>query len=804
MKIKGIYFLYRFLQVLGFPLLLLYLLFRSRRNRPYFTSLRQRFGFLPRSFQQTVAGAIWLHAVSAGEVIAVTELTRRIRSQFPRAPLFVSTATLAGHSTAHERLGNVASGIFYAPLDYVFSVRKVLRTLRPSIVVIVETEIWPNLFHEVKRSGSGLLIVNGRISDEALARYRKLRWFFAEALRWPDLIYVQSGIMRERYIDVGAPPENIRVGGNLKYDVPPTRFGVSSRVQMLLDQARPTRVWIAASTMAAAGGSRPYPDFDEDDLVIEAFHQLSAHHPRLLLIIAPRRPERFDVVAQKLKNAKIRFLRRTLVGNGDQLSLPGVLLLDTIGELAAVFSRASVVFMGGTLAARGGHNVLEPALAGRPIVSGPHMENFHEIAEDFRAKGAYVEVGQRPGLSEKQMAAELARAVASLVGDARRAEDLGRRALDCAQARRGASSQALDAIQELYSSTLPCFRPDLLDCIMFWPLSRIWLYGGRVKRLRDYRRRKQLDATVISVGNITMGGTGKTPMVVYLAEQMKRAGHQPGILTRGYGRQSLHKNIVLEPGAEAPVAQSGDEAQIYLRAGVAPIGIGADRFEAGGMLRRQTGAAVIIMDDGFQHFLLERQLDIVLIDALDPFDACEVFPLGRLRESLAGLQRAHLLVITRSENGHALPAIEARLRQYNSEAPIFHASVVPEYWVELTTGAQIPLDELAPLRLAGFCGLGNPESFWSTLLHMGIQIVDCVEFGDHHSYRPREVRLLKEQFRTAQAEAVVTTEKDAVNLCDSAAQLLSPLRLYWLKVRTEIEEEAEFLSAVEHHLAAFK
>ena len=751
-----------------------------------------------------MAGAIWLHAVSVGEVTAVDALARRIRSQFPRSPLFISTGTLAGRAAAEERLGNVASGIFYAPLDYVFAVRNVLRTLRPSVVVIVETEIWPNLFREVKRCGAGLLIVNGRISDRALPRYRRLRWFFAQALRWPDAIFVQSETMRERYTRIGAPPERVYVGGNLKYDVSPPTFGVPSRVQMLFDRVHASHVWIAASTMAPAGGSARYPDFDEDDVVIEAFQQLSAQQPSLLLIIAPRRPERFDVVAQKLKNAKIRFLRRTLAGNTDGLPLPGVLLLDTIGELAALFHQASVVFMGGTLAARGGHNLLEPALAGRPIVSGPHMENFQEIAEDFRAKGAYVEVGQRADLSLKQVAAELARAVASLLGDSRRAADLGRRALACAGSRPGASAQALEAIERLYSTSLPCFSPDLLDRIVYWPVSRLWLYGGRVKRFRDIRRKRQLDATVISVGNITMGGTGKTPMVLYLAERMKQAGHQPGILTRGYGRQSLHKHIVLEAGAEAPVAQSGDEAQIYLRAAVAPIGIGADRFEAGRMLRERTGANVIVMDDGFQHFRLERQLDIVLVDALDPFDACEVFPLGRLREPLDGLQRAHIFVITRSENGHALPAIEARLREHNAQAPIFHARVVPEYWVERATGAQIGLDELPPSRVAGFCGLANPESFWATLLQMGIQTVDCVEFGDHHSYKPREVRMLKEQFKTAQAGAVVTTEKDAVNLCEDCDHLLSPLRLYWLKIRTEIEEESEFLSAVDHYLAAFK
>ena len=186
MKIKGIYLLYRLLLALGWPVLLLYFLWRGLRRRAYFGTLRQRCGFLPASFKQTVPGAIWLHAVSVGEVISAVELVRQLRLRLPRSPVFVSVSTLAGYETATQKLHDLAS-VFYAPLDYVFAVRRVLRALRPSLAIVMETEIWPNLFRETKRTGAGLLLINGRISGRALGRYRGLRWFFSGVLPQVDL-----------------------------------------------------------------------------------------------------------------------------------------------------------------------------------------------------------------------------------------------------------------------------------------------------------------------------------------------------------------------------------------------------------------------------------------------------------------------------------------------------------------------------------------------------------------------------------------------------------------------------------------
>jgi len=761
-----------------------YFLFRSLRNPAYFTSLGQRLGFLPASYRQTAPGAIWLHAVSVGEVVAVTELARRLRAAFPRAPLFLSVGTLAGYSTAREKLTSTVTGVFYAPIDHVFGVRNVLRALQPAIVVILETEIWPNLFREVKRAGCGLVIVNGRISDRTSARYRSLRWFFQEVMRWPDAVLVQSEAMRERFLAMGAQGERVHVTGNLKYDLVAREADASSPVRQLIETVRPAEVWIAASTMPPASAG----DVDEDDAVIGAFQTLAPKHPRLLLVLAPRKPERFDGAAAKLEAAGISCVRRSKLDAAP--ATPGVLLLDSIGELGGLFPLADVVFMGGTLAARGGHNILEPAIFARPVICGPHMENFREIAREFRERGGYVEIAA---------ASELAGTVDQLLTDRSRAAGVGRRAAECAASNRGATERAVAVIRKA-APACPNVRQELAARVLLWPLSLVWRSVGAWKRGRNIRRQRRLAAAVVSVGNITMGGTGKTPCVLYLAEQMQRAGRRPGILTRGHGRHSLESNLILEPGAHAKAAQTGDEPQIFLHSGIAPVGIGADRYQTGRLLQERFGCDVLILDDGFQHVRLERQVDLVLIDALSPFGGGEVFPLGRLREPLESLARADVFVITRSDLAPGTCDIERALGAYNRHAPVFFARAAPEHWVDAASGQKVT--ELPFSRVAGFCGLGNHQAFWRMLKTLGIQPVDRVAFDDHHAYRPSELRRLAQQFLALKAEAAVTTEKDAINFCEGCPGLMAPLPVYWLKIRMEIEQEEEFLRFVEGRLAA--
>lgn len=733
------------LQLALSPALALYILYRGFRNRAYFSRIEERLGILPASFDSTGMGSLWLHAVSVGEVLSAVELIRRVRAARPDLDLFVSTATLAGRATAEQRLAGLVRGIFYAPLDYRSVVKRVLRKIRPAAVVIMETEIWPNLYREAKRSGASLLVVNGRISDRALPRYRRWSWFFRHGLALPDAIWVQSEQDVERYALAGAPVERVVSAGNLKYDFQPPR-AIAAEIAEFLARVNPREVWVAASTMPPAVAGDP----DEDDAVIAAFRELKREG--LLLILAPRRPERFDAVAEKLTTAGIPFVRRSALG---ALRLPGVLLLDTIGELAAVFERASVVFMGGTLASRGGHNILEPAFFAKPVIAGPHMENFAEMAAEFDAAGALVRV----------------RDAASLAAAVRRALDApgetGRIAQELAMAKRGVVDRVAERVLQAVADGVPDSQNAYLT-----PLSWLWAKGHAIHLSRGQRAARSLATRVISVGGLTMGGSGKSPMVAHLAERL----NDPAILTRGYRREASNTSVIVPRGASAPIAQTGDEAQMFVRRNIAHVGIGADRYETGRFLETQHAPGIILLDDGFQHVRLRRDVDIVLIDATNPWGG-GLFPVGFRREPLDALARATAIVLTRVPPGAPTTGIERTIRGYNANVPIFRSRMVPEPWT------------LPTRKVAAFCGIGSPAAFWRTLEELGLEIVHRAVFRDHHKYSAEELEAFA---RASGAEVLVTTEKDMMNLPPGLA-----LPIECVCIRVEIENERELLRLIE-------
>ncbi len=297
---------YRALTILAFPLLLLYLGLRVVRDRRYAHGLKERFGILPQSFRRTVPGAVWLHAVSVGEVLTAVPLLKQMKQSMPWAPVYVSVTTLAGRAMADQKLAGLAAGVFFTPVDMSFAVRSILRVLKPALVVVMETEIWPNLYREAKRAGASLVVVNGRISDKAMPAYRRWRWFFRAPLSRPDAILAQDERAAERYRELGA--ERVEAAGNLKYDFDPATTHVSPVVRELVERLHPSTVLIAASTMPPEREG----DLDEDELVIYTFLKLRGRFPRMLLLWAPRKPERFDAAAERLQASGIPFLRRSL------------------------------------------------------------------------------------------------------------------------------------------------------------------------------------------------------------------------------------------------------------------------------------------------------------------------------------------------------------------------------------------------------------------------------------------------------------------------------------------------------------
>ncbi len=756
------------LQGLLSPVVAAYLLLRCLRDRAYFGTLRERFGELPTLWKKTTPGAIWLHSVSVGEVLAAIPLIEELLARRPEAPIFLSTSTPAGRGIADKRLKGVVDGIFYAPLDYVWIVRRVLRWIQPSVLVVLETEIWPNLFREAKRIGCGVIIVNGRISDRALPKYRKYAGLFGEVLELCDLILAQSDGMRERWIAAGAPPERCRNGGNLKYDFKPGTVAADSPAVRFLRGA-PGKVWVAASTCSDGV-------IDEEDGVLTAQRSLSGWR----LVLAPRHPDRFEAVARKVEASGLRWTRRSAMAD----DAADVLLLDSIGELAGLFAHADAVFMGGTIAEKGGHNVLEPAVFGKPVVAGPHLENFPDIEREFEARDALLRIGSM---------AELADGIRRAASD----PGLGARALEAARSQRGAAATAAEAVIGLYDICCPEDRPKQPGYLFLLVFELLWQFFSARDRRGKGRRRRRLPRPVVSVGNLTAGGTGKTPLAIELLRELRHDG--AALLTRGHGRGTGGMVLLPRGDEPLPVALTGDETQLYMRAfsrdKPVPIGIANERYEAGRVLLEQSDVRLFVLDDGFQHVQLARDFDLVLVDALHPFGGGRLLPMGRLREPLEGFARADAVVITRANEAPNVNAIESVIRRYNPQVPIFRARTVVDRWTD-ASGATLAFPAVADLRAVAICGLGNPAAFWKSLELVGAKVLERYEFGDHHRYKPVEIRRLARRALDLKAEVILTTAKDAVNLPAETASIIAPLRLCWLEIAVEIDGREELLGLI--------
>lgn len=418
------YFAYSVLSAVALVALAPWLAWQAVRHGKYRHRWRERFGALPATLAGGRGPTLWLHAVSVGEVLSAAPLVAALRRDHPDWRIVVSTTTRTGREMAETRLTG-AAGVFYFPLDFGWVVRRVLRHLRPSLVVVVETEIWPNLTRLCGEAGIGLLLVNARISDRSFPRYLRVRRWLAPVLAGFDRLCAQSDDTAERLRALGAPADRVLVTGSLKFDVAagPTR-DVADVVEHL--SGRP--VLLAASTLKG-----------EDEIMLETLTRLRQRVSDAILVLAPRHPERFDAVTALAERTAWRVIRRTQFA-GQPAAPCDVLVLDTIGELAALCAHATVVFVGGSLVPAGGHNILEPARFARPIVVGPSMSNFAEIARRFLEAGALVQVPDAEAAT---------REIVELFRDPARRQQLGDAARGVLERNRGAVDRTVHCIAEV-------------------------------------------------------------------------------------------------------------------------------------------------------------------------------------------------------------------------------------------------------------------------------------------------------------------------------------------------------------------
>jgi len=432
------YAVYSILIVAFFVLVSPYLLYQALRYRKYIVSLPQRLGYLPVSFNLDADESIWIHAVSVGEVLTARALLAELRERYPRLRIFLSTTTMTGRQIARNNLQYVDE-VFYFPFDLGFIVQRTLALVRPRLFIMMETEIWPNLLRACRRAGVRTAVVNGRISGRSYPRYRLARPFFRRVLRDVDRFCMQSEESARRIVDIGAERDRVSVTGSLKFDsleMPgaPSADRGQNRVLRYFRLAPDRPVLIAASTLKG-----------EEDPILDAFQRIRATVTNALLIIAPRKPERFDDVERLARRAGWNVARRSEL-RVDAEPRNDVIVLDTIGELAQLYQVATAVFVGGSLVDAGGHNILEPAVFGKPIVFGPHMENFAEIARTFIDNGAAIQV---------RSARELEMALLDLLGDPVRRASLGAAARALVEANRGARGKSLAVLAQLLPPDAP-------------------------------------------------------------------------------------------------------------------------------------------------------------------------------------------------------------------------------------------------------------------------------------------------------------------------------------------------------------
>lgn len=801
---------YNLLLILASPLWGAWLLWRLIGQRKDRRAFGQRWwGVSPGALPADGAARtprIWIHAVSVGEVMAVAPLARALRRAHPRALLVGSTVTDLGQETMRAKLPEL-DAVCYLPFDLGWSVRRTIASIRPTLFLFAETELWPNLLLALHRLGVPAVMVNGRVSERSVRRYRWIGPFIRRVVRSLAALTVQREADQERFIRLGADPARVIVCGNLKADGAAASAADAGALQRAIG--------LGAERLVIVGSTHD----PEEQWAARGFLELSARDPGVRLCIAPRHLHRCDAIEGALRGMGLTPVRRSRLPPSGRVwtNAREVVLLDTMGELAAGCELASVVVMGGTFAPIGGHNLLEPAAAGRPVLFGPHIGQWKSIADELVAAGGAI------GLTGES---ELGAALWRVLADGGTQQRMGEAARAYVRSQQGATEKAMAVITRVMEgSNRPAgadgerrttrlsavsrwlWSPGLWGLILKWLLAPVaggYGLAAAIRRWGYHRgllRMTRLPVSVISVGNLTVGGSGKTPVVLALAQLIASTGRPVGVVTRGYRGTRSHDPWLVSDGRliRATAEEAGDEAILLAgRLERIPVAVGCDRAAAGRLLLAQetpgvSKPEVLIVDDGFQHLALHRDLNLLVIDGSRPAFDQWLLPCGPLREPWSAVRDASAAVVMDrpgTMTADEMRRLRDRLNRRGFAGPCFRARLQPSGLVALASGDPLSLAALAGADVAVCSGIGHPESFRNLVAQAGARPVVEWIFEDHHRYTSGEVAAITREARRRGATMLVTTEKDAVKLT-ARPEFLSGGELPVVAVRVTLVMEPE-------------
>lgn len=793
---------------------------RSVREKGFVERIRQSLGFFPEHALDKVEkkDCIWVHAASVGEIVATSPLIKEFRKEFPKSPILVSVVTTSGYEMAN-RIIKDADAIIYFPLDLLWLAGHVLRRIRPRVFLPVETELWPNFLRTARKIHVPVMMVNGRISDKSVKQYKHLHSLLRNMIGTVKLFAMQSPIDAEYIMRLGAPQELVTVTGNTKFDQTYTDVSPEEKQKIIEEMglSKNDGIFLAGSTHRG-----------EEEAVLQAFKAVRETHPHARLVIAPRELLRTMEVVHLCRKAGFSVTTRTKLQN-EAPQDEDIVILDTIGELGKVYSIGDVVFVGGSLVPHGGHNILEPAAHGKAIIVGSHMFNFKDTYALFKNRDACLTV---------KNGEELAKQVTRLFDEPEHRHRMEEETRAIVRENKGASRKSailLHQMLESYESSpenrhhvrstqkITNFQTYFIDLVHSKEVDGLFphlimgilyifslIYGLLVNiKLAGYKygifQKQKLDCFVISLGNVTVGGTGKTPTAQRLARDIRDMGYRVVILNRGY-RAKWHGEVgIVSDGKRLHMdaAEAGDEAYMLAKhLPEVPVLIGAERAKTGRYAMEHFGAEVAILDDGYQHWQLERDLDILLVDAVNVFGNGYILPRGTLREPISHISRADICLMTKVDQAAAgsCDYIRETVHRYNPEARIVESIHQPRCFIPLTewyvniASQGIDIAQMRGKRIMAVSAIGNPASFEQTLSDLGAVIIESLRYPDHHDYAMSEMTDIFQQAENAGAEAIVITEKDAVKIPADVAREKWSIPIYVICVEVNFQKGSEGLA----------